>query len=33
MGKKLLLEHDHVPGIQSYEVYRKHGGYAAVEKA
>jgi NADH-quinone oxidoreductase subunit F len=33
MGKKLLLEHDHVPGIQSYEVYRKHGGYASVEKA
>ncbi len=33
MGKNLLLEHDHVPGIQSYEVYRKHGGYAAVEKA
>ncbi|OYU95320.1 MAG: NADH-quinone oxidoreductase subunit F [Bacteroidetes bacterium B1(2017)] len=33
MGKKLLLEHDHVPGIQGYEVYRKHGGYASVEKA
>ena len=33
MGKKLLLEHDRVPGIQSYETYRKHGGYAAVEKA
>jgi NADH-quinone oxidoreductase subunit F len=33
MGKKLLLEHDHVPGIQTYEVYRKHGGYSAVEKA
>ncbi len=33
MGKKLLLANDHVPGIQSYEVYRKHGGYASVEKA
>ncbi|MFM2136135.1 MAG: hypothetical protein RL021_1535 [Bacteroidota bacterium] len=33
MGKKLLLEYDHVPGIQSYDVYRKHGGYASVEKA
>ncbi len=33
MGKKLLLKHDHIPGIQSYEVYRQHGGYASVEKA
>lgn len=33
MGKKILLAHDHVPGIQSYEVYRKHGGYNSVEKA
>ncbi len=33
MGKKLLLEHDHVPGIQGYDVYRKNGGYASVEKA
>ncbi|REJ80511.1 MAG: NADH oxidoreductase (quinone) subunit F [Bacteroidetes bacterium] len=33
MGKKLLLEKDHVPGIRSYEVYRKEGGYASVEKA
>jgi NADH-quinone oxidoreductase subunit F len=33
MGKKILLEHDHVPGIQGYEVYRKCGGYASVEKA
>lgn len=33
MGKKLLLANDHVPGIQSYEVYRNHGGYASVEKA
>lgn len=33
MSKKLLLKNDHVPGIQGYEVYRKHGGYASVEKA
>ncbi|MFY8019827.1 MAG: NADH-quinone oxidoreductase subunit NuoF [Bacteroidia bacterium] len=33
MGKKLLLANDHVPGIQSYAVYRQHGGYASVEKA
>jgi NADH-quinone oxidoreductase subunit F len=33
IGRKLLLQHDHVPGINTYEVYRKMGGYAAVEKA
>lgn len=33
MSRKLLLEHAHVPGIDGYEVYRKHGGYRAVEKA
>jgi NADH-quinone oxidoreductase subunit F len=33
MGKKLLLKNDHIEGIQSYDVYRKHGGYASVEKA
>lgn len=33
MGKKLLLANDHVPGIRTYEVYRKNGGYASVEKA
>jgi NADH-quinone oxidoreductase subunit F len=33
MGKKLLLEHIDVPGIQTFEVYRKLGGYASVEKA
>jgi len=33
MGKQLLLNTVQVPGIQSYEVYRKHGGYASVEKA
>lgn len=33
MGRKLLLQHDHVPGINTLEVYRAHGGYASVEKA
>ena len=33
MGKKLLLKNDHIPGIHTYEVYRKNGGYASVEKA
>lgn len=33
MGRKLLLEHVNVPGIETYEVYRKTGGYRAVEKA
>ncbi len=33
MGKKVLLEHDGIPGIDGYEVYRSKGGYGAVEKA
>ncbi len=33
MGKKLLLEKAHVKGIETYEVYRREGGYRAVEKA
>lgn len=33
MGRKLLLEHIDVPGIETYDVYRKHGGYRSVEKA
>ena len=33
MGKKLLLANDHIPGIQSFSVYRQNGGYASVEKA
>jgi NADH-quinone oxidoreductase subunit F len=33
LGKKLLLTHVDVPGIETYEVYRKMGGYNAVEKA
>lgn len=33
MGRKLLLEHVNVPGIETFDVYRKHGGYRSVEKA
>ena len=33
MARKLLIEHADVQGIASYDVYRKHGGYASVEKA
>jgi NADH-quinone oxidoreductase subunit F len=33
MSRRILLEHIDEPGIQSYEVYRKKGGYASVEKA
>ncbi|MEI6522125.1 MAG: NADH-quinone oxidoreductase subunit NuoF [Bacteroidota bacterium] len=33
MGRKVLLEHDHIEGINTYEVYRRMGGYRSVEKA
>jgi len=33
MSVQILLENIKVPGIQTLEVYRKHGGYAALEKA
>lgn len=33
MAKKLLLEHDNVPGINTLNVYRQNGGYKALEKA
>jgi NADH-quinone oxidoreductase subunit F len=33
MGRKLLLEKARVPGIETYEVYRREGGYRSVEKA
>jgi len=32
MGKKILLQHIDVPGIETYSVYREKGGYASVEK-
>jgi NADH-quinone oxidoreductase subunit F len=31
--KKILLQDIDIPGIATYEVYRKNGGYASVEKA
>ena len=33
MGRKILLDKINVHGIKSYEVYRREGGYASVEKA
>lgn len=33
MARKILLEHIDVPGIETYDVYRKNGGYLSVEKA
>lgn len=33
MALKILTEHIDKPGIETFEVYRKHGGYTAVEKA
>jgi NADH-quinone oxidoreductase subunit F len=33
MGRKLLLEKAHVEGIRYFDVYRREGGYRAVEKA
>jgi NADH-quinone oxidoreductase subunit F len=33
MSKKLLLKNDHIPGINTLEVYRANGGYSVLEKA
>jgi NADH-quinone oxidoreductase subunit F len=33
MSRKLLLKNAHIAGIETYEVYRKNGGYASTEKA
>src|SRR5690606_22129986 len=33
MGRKLLLEHINIPGINTFAVYKGKGGYRAVEKA
>jgi NADH-quinone oxidoreductase subunit F len=33
MGRKVLLDKAHIEGIRYYDIYRKNGGYAAVEKA
>ena len=33
MAKKILLEHAHIAGIETFETYRRNGGYEALEKA
>jgi NADH-quinone oxidoreductase subunit F len=33
MGRKLLIEHANVQGIETIDVYQKYGGYRSVEKA
>src|ERR1700748_1123272 len=33
MGRKLLIDKAHIEGIRGYDVYRREGGYASVEKA
>lgn len=33
MARKLLLEHINEPGIETFEVYRRKGGYRSIEKA
>ena len=32
MGRRIILEHIEIQGIRSFEVYRRLGGYQAVEK-
>lgn len=32
-GRKLLIEQADIPGIETFDVYRKNGGYRSVEKA
>src|SRR5450432_3673799 len=33
MGRKVLIDKVNIEGIRTYDVYRKNGGYASVEKA
>jgi NADH-quinone oxidoreductase subunit F len=33
MGMKLLIDKVGIEGIRYFDVYRKNGGYASVEKA
>ncbi len=33
MSKKLLLQYDHIQGINTLDVYRQHNGYKSLEKA
>jgi NADH-quinone oxidoreductase subunit F len=32
-GRKLLIEQVNIPGIETFDVYRKNGGYRSVDKA
>src|ERR1700748_1885850 len=32
MGRKLLIDKGNIEGIRTYDVYRREGGYASVEK-
>ena len=32
-GRKLLIEQVNIPGIETFDVYRKNGGYQSVDKA
>jgi NADH-quinone oxidoreductase subunit F len=32
-GRRLLLDKVDIPGIETFEVYKKNGGYRSVEKA
>ena len=33
MGRKLLTQHIHIPGIRNLDTYRQHGGYETLQKA
>ena len=33
MARKLLLDKVDIPGIRTFDVYRREGGYKSVEKA
>lgn len=33
MGQKIIMENIDIPGIDTFDVYRKNGGYTAAEKA
>lgn len=33
MSRKIILEHDKIPNLKQYDVYRGLGGYSSVEKA
>ncbi|MBI1225623.1 MAG: NADH-quinone oxidoreductase subunit NuoF [Bacteroidetes bacterium] len=33
MSRKILIKNDHIPGINTLEVYQKYGGYEGLKKA